>query len=47
MTTTDRTNINQAYSEPGQTFNIGLFAKIINGWSLFTILAKSSILGAW
>ena len=31
-------------SELGQTYMMELFAKIVNGWKLLTIFAKSSIL---
>ena len=32
------------YSEPYETSKMELFAKIVNGFQLFTIFAKSSIL---
>ena len=34
-------------SEPSQTSNMDLFAKIINGWKTLTIFAKRSILDIW
>ena len=37
----------EAYSGPRQTFKLELFAKIVNGWELLTIFAKSFILSIW
>ena len=37
----------EAYSEPCQTPKIELFVKIVSGWKLLTIFAKSFILDIW
>ena len=37
----------EAYSESCQTRKMELFAKLVNGWKLLTIFAKSSNLGVW
>ena len=37
-------SFSDAYSEPSRTSKMELFAKIVNGWKLLTIFAKSSIL---
>ena len=37
----------EAYSELSQTFKTELFAKMVNGLQLLTILLKSSILDVW
>ena len=36
-----------ACSESSQTSQMGLFAKIVNGWMSLTIFAKSAILNFW
>ena len=33
--------------EPYETFKVGFFAKIVNGWKLLTISSKSSVLEVW
>ena len=33
----------ESYSEPGQTSKMNIFAKIVNGYELFTIFVKDSI----
>ena len=37
----------EEYSEPCQTFKMEVFAKIVKGFSFFTIFAKNSILHVW
>ena len=37
--------VSEVNSKPSQTSKIGLFGKIIKGWNLLNIFAKSSILG--
>ena len=37
----------ESYSEPGQTSKMNIFAKIVNGYELFTIFVKDSIVDVW
>ena len=37
----------EPYSEPCQASKMELFAKLVNGWKLFTVLTESSIIDAW
>ena len=37
----------EAHSEPNQTSNMDLFAKIVFGWKALTIFAKNSIQDIW
>ena len=36
--------ISEEHSEPSQTSKMEAFAEIVNGWKMWTIIAKSSIL---